>query len=275
MKVIKKLNNSAVLALDAAEREVVVLGKGIGFPPVPYELTDFSKIDRTFYDVDNKYLAMIADLPKELLLVSADIAEEAELELDCTLNPNLPLTLADHLNYAVQRTRDGIQLTTPIAYDIRHLYAKEYGIGRQALSMLREQLGETLPETEAVNVALHLINAETENSDMHDFIKMMNIIDEVDKIVEKSLNFRMNKDGYNYSRFAAHMRYLIQRLQTDTQERNVVNSMKRTLMREYPDVYRCAFKVTEYFKVRWGWQCTDDEMVYLIMHIHRVRSREN
>ena len=39
MKIIKKINTSAALALDSAGREIIVLGKGIGFPKVPYELT--------------------------------------------------------------------------------------------------------------------------------------------------------------------------------------------------------------------------------------------
>ena len=273
MKIIKKINNNAALALDSTGREIIVLGMGIGFPKVPYILADLSKIERTFYDVDPKYLGMIADLPQPILLTSADIAEEAEIELDCQLNPNLPLTLADHLSFAVERLKSGINLTAPIAYDISHLYPREYKLGKQALTMLKEQTGIMLPEHEAVSVALHLINAETENGDLHNFITAMKIMDETDHIIEQSLNFNLDKDSYNYSRFATHMRYLIQRLQSGTQMTNQVNTMRRTLMREYPDIYRCALKVTDYFKSTWGWQCTDDEMVYLMMHIHRVKDR--
>ena len=90
VKIIKKINNSAALALDSTGREIVVLGTWIGFPKVPYILDDLSKIERTFYDIDPKYLGMIADLPQPILLTGADIAEEAEIELDCQLNPNLP-----------------------------------------------------------------------------------------------------------------------------------------------------------------------------------------
>lgn len=126
MRAMKKINNSAVLALDSTGCEVVVLGKGVGFPKVPYEMTDLSKIERTFYDIDSKYISMIAELPQPVLIASADIAEEAEIALDCALNPNLPLTLADHLSFAAERMRNGIDLTTPIAYDISHLYPREY-----------------------------------------------------------------------------------------------------------------------------------------------------
>ncbi len=273
MRIIKKINTSAALALDSNGHEVVVLGSGIGFPKVPYELTDLSKVERTFYDIDPKYLGMIADLPQPILLVSASIAEDAEMELGCPLNPNLPLTLADHLSFAAERLENGISLTTPIAYDIRHLYPRKYQLSEQALATLREQTGIELPEQEAVSVALHLINAETEYGDLHNFITMMEIIGQVDRIIERELDFKLDKDSYNYSRFATHMRYLIQRLQTGTQANNQVNSMRRTLMKEFPDIYLCAQKVTEYFRKNWNWTCNDDELVYLMMHIHRVRQR--
>ena len=48
MKIIKKINTSAAIALDSMGREIVVFGKGIGFPAVPYELEDLSLIERTF-----------------------------------------------------------------------------------------------------------------------------------------------------------------------------------------------------------------------------------
>ncbi len=275
MKVIKKINTSAALALDSAGHEVVILGKGVGFPPVPYELEDLSRVERTFYDIDPKYLGMIRDLPKEILMVSADIAEQAELELDCQLNPNLPLTLADHLSFAIERMRKNFDLTAPIAYDIGHLYPGEYELGKQALQMLEEQTGICLPQNEAVSVALHLINAETENSDLHSFITMMNIMGEVDDLIEQSLNIRLDKDGYNYSRFVIALSYLIQRLETGTQVEHKVNSMKRTLMWEYPDIYQCACRVTAYFKESRGWNCSDDETVYLMLHIYRVKSRND
>lgn len=48
MEVYKKINNNVALARDAKGRELVVFGKGIGFVSMPYELTDLSRIQRTF-----------------------------------------------------------------------------------------------------------------------------------------------------------------------------------------------------------------------------------
>ena len=101
-----------------------------------------------------------------LVLACAEITERAEIELDCALNPNLPFTLADHLNFAVERFRSGLNLTIPIAYDIRHLYPNEFDLGVKALDILKEYTGVSLPDSEAVSIAMHLINAEIENSEI-------------------------------------------------------------------------------------------------------------
>lgn len=270
MRIIKKINTSAVLALDSNGKEVVVLGKGIGFPQVPYELTDLSKIDRTFYDVDPKYLGMIAGLPQPILMASAEIAEQAEIELNCQLNPNLPFTLADHLNFSIERLKNGINLTTPIAYDIRHMYPRETALADHALEILKEYSGITLPQYEAVSVAMHLLNAEAECGNMHSLMRTLTIINEVEKLVEQQLNIHLDKSSYGYSRFATHMRYLVQRLESGNQTDDHCGSMLRAVAREYPDVYSCALQVSSYLENTWSWICNQDEILYLMMHINRV-----
>ena len=122
MKIIRKINTSAAIGLDSKGNEIVVFGKGIGFPAVPYELQDLSVIQRTFYEVDSAYYDLIGSIPEEILMISSEIAEMAEDTLNCELNPNLSFTLADHLNFAISRINQGITLTSPISYDIRHYH---------------------------------------------------------------------------------------------------------------------------------------------------------
>lgn len=64
MQICKKINNNVALARDAKGRELVVFGKGIGFPAMPYELTDLSGVQRTFYDVNEKYFALLREIPR-------------------------------------------------------------------------------------------------------------------------------------------------------------------------------------------------------------------
>ena len=43
MKVIKKINNNVAVCIDNDGHELIAFGKGIGFPKIPYELTDLNK----------------------------------------------------------------------------------------------------------------------------------------------------------------------------------------------------------------------------------------
>ena len=66
MKVIKNINNNISLCLDSRNNEVVAFGKGIGFTKPPYDVP-LSKIDRTFYDVDEEQLAVLNRIPENVL----------------------------------------------------------------------------------------------------------------------------------------------------------------------------------------------------------------
>lgn len=273
MQIIKQINNNVALARDGSGNEIVVLGKGVGFPATPYELTDLSIIERSFYDVDARYADMIKGLPQAVLLASADIVEQAEINLDCGLNPNLPFTLADHLNFALERMDKGIDITTPLAYDVQHLYPREYELGLMALDVIQDYMKVRLPNSEAVSVALHLINGETEVGDMHSVILTLKIIADVKTIVEQDIDITLAEEGYHYSRFMMHLRYLIQRLASNKQVNDTGYSMLRTMAREYPDIYNCAQKIADYFEKTWKWQCNQEEILYLMLHISRIREK--
>lgn len=214
MKIIRKINNNAAVAQDRKGREMVVLGRGVGFGTMPYELTDLSRIYRTFYDVDPRYFDALAELPQDVVLASADIVEQAEIALDGELNPNLTFTLADHIAFAIQREKKGIALAMPLVYDVKRLYPKESELGIRALEIVRLRTGTSLPDAEGVSIALHLINAELEGSNMHTMLTAFNVLEELTAIVEQRLGIKLCREGYNYARFAMHLQFLVQRLQT-------------------------------------------------------------
>ena len=111
----------------------------------------------------------------------------AENELGMELSPNFPFTLADHLNFAVDRLRSGIDLTVAISYDIRYLYQKEYAIAKKALKLMYEKAQILLPESEAVNIALHLINSEKGTNSATKVVRDARIVSEVDRIIEQQM----------------------------------------------------------------------------------------
>ena len=81
MEIIKKINNNIALARDAKGREMVVFGKGIGFPATPYTLQDLSKVQRTFYDVNDKYFSLLQEVPEEIFLAAERQLKQTKLSI--------------------------------------------------------------------------------------------------------------------------------------------------------------------------------------------------
>ena len=272
MELFKKINNNVALARDAKGREMVVFGKGIGFPAMPYELTDLSLVQRSFYDVNEKYFDLLRDVPEAVFLAADDIADTAREELGCSLNTNLTYALADHLNFAIQCSREGMSVRTPLAYDIRHLYPQEYAIAKEGLHQLCSTLEVDLPESEAVSIAMHIITAENEVGDMHSTILAAKVISEISALVEESLSVKLDKDSFSFSRFAMHLRDLVQRMMQGKplNSDSAMDVMFTTMRREYPDTYTCVQQIDRFLRDTYGWTCSREEQLYLIMHIHRV-----
>ena len=147
MRVIKKLNNNFAICVDGDGEEFIAYGKGIGFPKIPYELTDPTLIDRRFYDVDQQYLALFNELPEKVLHFTVKLVDIAKNELDYELNPNIVLTLADHINFCIQRAKQHIYVQMPLIYEVEQQYPQEGKLGRYALCLLYTSSASSLALT--------------------------------------------------------------------------------------------------------------------------------
>ena len=86
------------------------------------------------------------------------------------------------------------------------------------------------------------------------------------------MEIQLNKESISYSRFCMHLRYLVQRMMhgSPLDAGNAMDSMFVTMRNEYPQVYACVQQIDTFLHGTYGWQCSKEEQLYLIMHIHRV-----
>ena len=70
-----------------------------------------------------------------------------------------------------------------------------------------------------------------------------------------------------------------ERIQTSNKPRNIrehnlklVLQLFRQAARDFADAYCCASAINNYFIKAHNWSCSDEEMLYLMMHINRLRS---
>lgn len=269
MWITKKINNNCALARDTSGQDVVVFGRGLGFRRVPYELEDLSVIDRTFYGVLPASIAALKDIPEDVVFLASDVIEHARDVLDVDLNPNAPITLADHINFAIKRARDGVDLSTPLAFDVRHLYPKEYAIGRHAVTAVKTRIGVELPESECTSVALHIIDAESERSDLDATKAAAEVVDAVTGMIEDALGRELDTESFQFSRFVMHLSFLVGRMLSGERHEDKMAEMLEMMRAAYPEASGIAAQVLDYFARR-GWSCDQSEELYLLIHIQRL-----
>jgi beta-glucoside operon transcriptional antiterminator len=275
MEIIKSINNNVAIGIDSNGSQVVVFGNGIGFGKIPYDLVDMSKVQRTFYELEPKYIEMISTLSTGSLFASADLVEQAELMLDTDLNPNLVITLADHIQFAIERTEKGINIVTPLAHDVQLLYPKEYAIGLMGIDIVFKYTNIHLDENEATNIALHFINGELESEDIHSAMKNIRTVNEITEIVEKGINMDIDKTSFAYCRFVSHIQYMIKRLESGSSQDDDNMAILSDIIIKYPNIYQIAKNVGSYLEQIYNKSCNKSEILYLALHINRMKEKLN
>lgn len=272
MLITKKINNNVALAQAADGTDLVVFGKGVGFPVTPYELEDTSSIQTVFHHVDNEVLTAVTSIKSEVMAAAVEITGIAGETLDCDLNRNLFLTLADHLQFAIERIEDGILIENPLASTVHAIYPKEYEVGEKSLAIVRAHCDIELPPAEACSIAMHIVTAEAGgefDDNLHDFQKTMRSIDEITSIVEACLGITIDRASYNYNRFAIHVRYLIKRLSSGEAVSSRNKGLFSRIASDFPEVSACTNLICDYLKERYGRTCGNEERLYLMMYLNR------
>lgn len=273
MKILKNINNNVALCIDSLGNQVVVFGKGVGFHKASDDV-ELSKIERTYYDVDVSYIAMINEIPEDIIKISDKIVSYARTHLDSNISSNLVFTLADHIHFCIQRYKKNLVVNLPIANDIEQLFEKEMEIGRYGVNLIRSQYHILLPKEEVASIAIHIINAQEKEKNTVN-VESDDLINEITKIIEASFHTVINREDFNYSRFVSHMHYLLKRLKEkrliDTKNKKIYE----TLISSYQETYECTEKISSYLFDRMKIELNDEEKLYLMLHVNRLCIRED
>lgn len=273
MVILKILNNNLALSKDESGREVIVKGKGIAFQKRRGQEIDKSKIEKIFVaDSPQKRKQMetyLLSIPEEYFDFVEEFVDHIKEEGDLQLNPSIYFTLSDHIHGTFQRLDKGIQIKNMLLMDIRQLYRREYEIGVSMIGELKERFGRELPIDEAGFIALHLINAQDVNKSN---------IEEIAEIVQKILDVVAKyyapvvfcEDDMYYQRFVTHLKYFAQRYLHKELQYSEDTSLYEIIRNQYKEAYGCAKLVYLMMEEDYGYRMTEEEMLYLIIHIQKV-----
>lgn len=272
MKAIKKINNNVVICTDSNNNELIAMGKGVGFGTFPRELS-LSEIQRTFYDLDEAHLLVMKDLPNDVVLFAGKIIDMAKNVLDAQFSGNVVLSLADHLTFAIYRCRNNIKVKMPLSYDIEQHYPKEYKIGEYTVNRLAQIYKLYVPKSEIYGVAMILINGQIEKKDKDDDI-FEEATDEITRIVEDYFSIIVDRSSFNYSRFATHLNYLLNRLEKDESISSDNEELLSSIQKSYPKSFECSEVISRYIGDKFKKELKEEEKLYLVLHINRVCAKE-
>ena len=277
MTVEKVINNNIVSAYDETGREVVVMGRGIGFGVRAGAVIDNSKIEKVFriesQGVAERFKELLANMPLEHAQISNDIISYAKSTLKLKLNQSIYVTLTDHINFAIERYQKGINLENALLWEIKRFYPQEYGLGRYAIDLIRERLHVSLPEDEAGFIALHFVNAEY-GTDIRDALHFPNQMKDILDIVTRELGIRLDEGSLHYERFITHVKFLLQRVYRKELLPDEESELAEMMKKKYTKEYACSEKIADYIEEAAGCRLSAEEIMYLSIHIRRIAMAE-
>ena len=214
MQIIKVINNNVISSEDDKGKEIIVMGKGIGFGKKAGEEIDETKIEKVFSLPDestSQFMQVVKDMPYEYIRTAELVIAYARETLGYHLSKNIYVTLTDHLGYAIERKQQGIVVANELSWEMKKFYNAEFQVGLKALDIVKQELDVELPEDEAGFIAMHLVNAQM-GGQMNQSRNMPAMIKDILNIVRYTFQVELDEKSLSYERFVTHLRFFVQRV---------------------------------------------------------------
>lgn len=279
MKIIKTFNNNICLVEDAKHQEMILMGKGIAFGLKKDDEVDPNKIDKKFVfdtkELNDKFNALFDQVPVKYIELSSNIIDYATKALNIIFDNSIYLALSDHISYAIERYQNGEVLKNALLFDIKKFYPNEFKVALKALDMIAYETDIKMNEDEAGFIAMHFVNASQSGEAMSQTIAVTKMVEDILQIVEYHYHLALDVNSINYIRFVSHIRFFARRLFSNEIYNDDQDDLFEQIRNKYPTSYQCSLKVKKYILLNYNIDLGNDEMVYFMLHINRVCTRQN
>lgn len=273
------LNNNVVLAAQA-DREAVLVGTGIAFGKRKGDEVYQEQISQIFAAEDTQpaqLARLVAELSPQQLELASKISSLAARICEIKLPDSTVVAIADHLRFAVDRAIAGTPLPNPLKWEVQQFYPEEYQFGQRALELIKAETGIQCDESEAVSLALHVVNAAfaVPGGSLVQTAKITEMLNKVFAVVEAALAMEIDRESAAAARFVTHIRFLLRRMlrrggSGAHEPEPALAGMRDTIAKTYPKSWSAAAKLVMMLQMELDTQCSDDEIVYLALHIARL-----
>jgi len=273
-KVSQVLNNNVVSAVDSKGRELILTGKGLGFKAGLGKPLDVSVVDKIFLLEENdltssRLKVLIESLPLEIVEITDYIIEHVKSELNLDISDSLFVSLADHLDFAWKRAKDGVTITNPLEWEIKTYYEAEYHFSTKMIQQILIEYGVLFDEVEACSIALHIINANTSGS-IGDFKTITQVVTQILNIIKYIFKIKINEKTNNYHRFITHLKFFAQRITKHEVINNHDDLYIDILLQKQSKTHDCVETIADFVNKNYSHTMSKSEKFYLIIHIDNV-----
>ncbi len=270
MRVLKILNNNALLACDDTQTEYVFLGNGVGFKnkaDTEFKPTEYykkfilsSNIDRTKTSDE-----IINTISPHFIEISAGIISFAE-EKFCEVDPNILLPLADHIAFAIERIEKKMDISNPFTKELRLLFPEEYEVALKGKSLILDKTGIEINDDEISYITLH-IHSAISASHISVSLQIAKFIQDFIHEIGQECGITINENSFTYSRLMTHMRYMIARV---TKKERLDLNMNDYCKTNFKFSYEKAEYLTKEIGKLLNLNIQEVEIGYLALHIERI-----
>ncbi|MBZ2175369.1 PRD domain-containing protein [Schnuerera sp. xch1] len=269
-QILKILSNNVVL-VEKHSKDYILVGKGIGFGKKKGQsINNTQAIENAFISleaVDSGELNdIISNVDPKIIELTQKIVSMVANETNKELNPHFHLGLIDHINFAIKRLKEGIEIVNPFLSETKLLYPMEYDLAKRSVKLLKENLNIDIPEAEIGFIAFHIYGAN--NKSKNDALENSKIINKIIHFVEIKLNLNLDENSLDYTRFVTHLRGILDRSKKKYIENIFLKQIKKDIIYEY----KIAYDISEIIKKDLNIKITEDEIGFIAIHLYKLNN---
>lgn len=273
----KPLNNNVVIAESENEKEVIFIGKGIGFGKKTGDSFDAKTYDKVYSLVDElekeKYIRLVTKETEETLLIIHEAIEKIHEAIGSHLDERIHFAITQHLALALQRTRNQTVIQNPFLTETKWLYYETYLIAESVVNFIDEKINLRLPDAEVGFITLHIQSAIRDNGYL--------LIDKESDLLTRCVRYVEEKMGVVMKHEVDESRRLVQFLKLIIQEPVCVDGS--TLNKEmifflkdnHPLCYNMSRNLVRMIEKSIDVSLADSEVIHLIISVQSVLEKHN
>ncbi|MDK2920318.1 MAG: transcriptional antiterminator [Candidatus Petromonas sp.] len=270
---IKKVLSNNVVLVEKNYQNFILVGKGIGFGKKKgYVIENPEKIEEKFISLkglkEDEFENFLETVDPKIIEVSKNIIEMVEKELGEKLNPNTHVGFIDHVNFAIKRLKEGIEIVNPFLFETKTLYPTEYKLAEKAVEILKDNLNINIPEAEVGFLTLHIYGGRGNRSKKEALENSM-LINKVLDFVEKKVKFKIDKESFTCRRFIMHLIGVINRVTNNKCHENIlIPKIKEELKYEFS----IAYDISKIMEKTLKKPIPESEVGYMALHLHKINN---